>query len=266
MKLLVAGARRVDAGKTTFAAGLVAATGAVGFKPRAGNDFWFDHGDCLTALQDGRLYGKDARRLAAASPGSLAPEDINPIHRLWIPSPGPDTGLLGQQDREFLVDRVGDEYVVNAGMDLPDAVRTAIDTENAIAVDSVDALNAQTEQRYLPLQRELLGEIRATDRAVIESYGDVATPLSVEPDAVAIIEPCQARLFDGRRYARACEVAPRGQHDGMLEQRVESVIDLIEPVATVTLPPLRPETQDDPERIADRYEPAIDHLLEIAAN
>ncbi len=40
MKLLVAGGDRVDAGKTTFSTGLLARTDAVGFKPRAGNDYW----------------------------------------------------------------------------------------------------------------------------------------------------------------------------------------------------------------------------------
>ncbi|MEF8791499.1 MAG: ATPase, partial [Haloarculaceae archaeon] len=65
MRLLVAGADRVDAGKTTFSTGLVHETGATGYKPRAGNDYWFDHDDYRRAVDAGRLYGKDARRLAA---------------------------------------------------------------------------------------------------------------------------------------------------------------------------------------------------------
>jgi len=48
--ILVAGGARVDAGKTTFSTGLVAdlaarAGDAVGVKPRAGNDYWYDHDD-----------------------------------------------------------------------------------------------------------------------------------------------------------------------------------------------------------------------------
>ncbi len=65
MTILVAGSDRVDAGKTTFTVGLLAHHDAVGFKPRAGNDFWFDHDDAKRALSEGRLYGKDAKRLAA---------------------------------------------------------------------------------------------------------------------------------------------------------------------------------------------------------
>jgi len=67
--ILVAGGARVDAGKTTFSTGLVAdlaarAGDAVGVKPRAGNDYWYDHDDYRIASDSGRLYGKtrDASR------------------------------------------------------------------------------------------------------------------------------------------------------------------------------------------------------------
>lgn len=52
MTLLVAGGAQVDAGKTTVSAGLVARTGAVGFKPRAGNDYWFHHEGLLAVAAD----------------------------------------------------------------------------------------------------------------------------------------------------------------------------------------------------------------------
>jgi predicted P-loop ATPase/GTPase len=39
MNLLVAGDRDLDAGKTTFSVGLIERTGAVGYEPRAGNDY-----------------------------------------------------------------------------------------------------------------------------------------------------------------------------------------------------------------------------------
>ncbi|MFB6186494.1 MAG: ATPase, partial [Halobacteriaceae archaeon] len=40
MNILVVGGDRVDAGKTTFAIGLIEYLDATGFKPRAGNDYW----------------------------------------------------------------------------------------------------------------------------------------------------------------------------------------------------------------------------------
>jgi predicted P-loop ATPase/GTPase len=266
MKLLVAGAKRVDAGKTTVATGLVDHTGAVGFKPRAGNDYWFDHDDCLKAIAEGRLYGKDARRLAAASPGAFEPEDLNPIHRLWTPSPGPGTGLLGQADREFVVDRVGDTYVRNGTVEVPDPVAAGLPLEDAAVVNSVEALNDVTEARHLPAQRTLLETIRRTDRAVVESYGDVARPLTdFEPDAVVVVEPRRLRLFDGTRYANACEVAPGGQREGTLEQRVDAVVDMLDPAHERAVEPLPAEQRTDPAAVASAYEDAFDALLELAA-
>jgi len=129
--VLVAGADRVDAGKTTFSTGLIERLDAVGYKPRAGNDYWFDHDDYRRAVADGRLYGTDAQRLTAAGTADLAPEEINPVHRLWRPSPGPGNGLLGQAHREFVFDRVGGAYVVNDGADVPASAVEALPLADA---------------------------------------------------------------------------------------------------------------------------------------
>ncbi len=267
MKLLIAGGKRVDAGKTTVVTGLVAAADAVGFKPRAGNDLWYDHDDCDRALAEGRLYGKDATRLAAASPESLKPEDINPVHRLWRPAPDPGAGLLGNPDREFLVDRVGDRYVVNGAVDLPEKVRESLDLTDPLVVETTEALNQVTEGHYLPAQRKLLRTIRSTDRAVVESYADVASPLpGFEPDAVAVVEPRQVRLYPGDRYTKACEIAPRGQHDGTLEQRVGRVVDLLEPEATHAIDPLPGDVRTDPDAVAKAYEPLVKSFVDLAAD
>ena len=266
MKLLVAGANRVDAGKTTVATGLVAHTGAPGFKPRAGNDYWYDHDDCRAALEAGRLYGKDARRLAEASTTQVEPEAINPVHRLWRPSPGPDKGLLGQRDREFLVDRVGDRFVRNATVDLPETVAEPLGLDDTIDVDSVERLNDVTASHHLPAQQSLRAKIESQDRAVVESYGDVAMPLpGFEPDAVVVVEPRRLRLYDGSRYANACEVAPRGQHDGTLEQRVDAVVDLLEPARVASVEPLPSEARKSPAAVASTYADAFDALTELAA-
>ncbi|MFC4541469.1 ATPase [Halosolutus amylolyticus] len=273
MILLVVGADRVDAGKTTFSVGLLERTGAVGYKPRAGNDYWFDHDDCRSAIADGRLYGKDAARLASAEGRDRDPERLNPVHRLWRPSPNGGSGLLGRSDREFLVDRIGraaddPTFVRNATVDLPDAVGDALPVADAIPVETVDELNAIVEREYVPAFETLAADVEGANVAVVESYSDIAQPLSsVDPAsiaAVAAVEPGRARIYPGDRYCRACEITSSSPKDGTLEKRVPAVLDYLDPVDRVPLPPLPGDARSDPARIADAYAPAYDALLDAA--
>ncbi|PSQ17251.1 ATPase [Halobacteriales archaeon QS_8_69_26] len=274
MRFLVAGADRVDAGKTTFSVGLVDRTGARAFKPRAGNDYWFDHDDVRSATGEGRMYGKDARRLATAAPGSVDPEDINPVHRLWGPFPGPESGLVGPADRRFLLDRVDRSFVVNAGADLPAMARDRLPVSDAVAVSSVEELNEVSARRHLTALRAVGRRIVDRETAVVESYGDVARPLQGSLpegadatdlyDAVGVVEPGRVRVYDGERFVRACEVARASPVDGQLERRVEDAIKHLDPIASRPLPPLGKDERTDPAAIADAYAPAYDDLIEAA--
>ncbi|WP_248906865.1 ATPase [Halocatena marina] len=271
MNLLVASNARVDGGKTTFSVGLLDYISGTGFKPRAGNDYWFDHDDYRDAIERGRLYGKDARRLAAASTTRLTPEDLNPIHRLWRPAPGSKKGLLDRSDREFVVDRVGTgeaetpTYVVNGTVELPESVQTGLSLASAITVESLTEFNDVMKRVHMRALEQISERIESADRAVIESYGDIARPLTgLTTDAVAVVEPRRARIYDGERYANACEVASGSAREGRLETRVDRVLGLIEPRATVELPALESETRTKPERIADTYAPAYEALVTTA--
>ncbi|WP_435195201.1 ATPase [Natronomonas sp. EA1] len=267
MRLLVAGSAAVDAGKTTFSAGLCAATDAVGYKPRAGNDYWYDHDDVLAALDERRLYGKDAKRLASASARDVAPEAINPVHRLWLPTPGAGQGMLGREGRAFAVDRVGlaeeTQFVVNDTVDLPSEVTDGLPLGGAERVDSLPAFNDAMARLHRPALDAVAERIADEERAVVESYADIARPLSgFVPDAVAVVEPRRARIYRGERYAKACEVASGSAREGQLEERVSRVVDLIDPVARVELPALDARTRGEPARIAAAYAPAYEALLD----
>lgn len=269
MRLLVAGSAAVDAGKTTFSAGLCAATDAVGYKPRAGNDYWYDHDDVLAALEGERLYGKDAKRLAAASARDVTPERINPVHRLWLPTPGAGKGVLGRDGRAFAVDRVGSgdgtAFVVNDTVELPAAVADALPLAGATRVDSLPAFNDAMARLHKPALDVVADRIADEERAVVESYADVARPLTgFVPDAVAVVEPRRARVYDGERYAKACEVASGSAQEGRLEERVARVVDLIDPVTRIPLPALDAATRAEPTRVAAAYAPAYEALLDVA--
>ena len=260
-RYLVAGADPVDAGKTTFATGLLARVGGLGAKPRAGNDHWFDHDDVLDAVADGRLYGKDAARLAAAADGDDAPEAINPVHRLWRPAPGGD-GFVGAADRQYVLDRAGDGWIVNEHADVPPAVAAALPLGAARRVSTVAGLNAALEALAFPAIEALEERVRAAETVVVESYGDVARPMAdLAVDRVAVVEPGRARVYDGERYGAAADVAGGRPRDGRLEERVGDVVDLLEPEATVALAPLRDAARREPARVAEAYAPAYDALV-----
>jgi len=265
MTLLVAGRDRVDAGKTTFTVGLLDYLDAVGFKPRAGNDHWFHHDDYHHAVEQGRLFGKDARRLAAASPGDHEPEDLNPIHRLWRPSPGSGAGMLGRTDREFVLDRVGETYVVNETVAVPPEARDHLPVDSAVRVSSLPEFNDVMSNLHTVALEGIESRIAEVERAVVESYGDVARPLrTVEPDAVAVVEPARVRMYDGRRYWKACEVASGGPEEGQLEERVPNVVDLVDAEGRLSLPALGSEDREDPATVARAYEAAYESLLAVA--
>jgi predicted P-loop ATPase/GTPase len=293
---LVAGGSRVDAGKTTFSAGLVAhlaerAGDAVGVKPRAGNDFWFDHDDYRVATDAGRLYGKDARTLAAAntralatveesapSPSAVTPESINPVHRLWKPTPG-RTGMLDDADRTFLCDRVttasGTRFVVNGAAEdaglLPDELTERLPLSDAARVRDVPEFNEVMTEAHLPAIERLAARVARTPvPVVVESYADIAGTLPrdgpVAPDAVAVVDPGRARIYAGDRYAKARAVAAGSPREGSREEHVDAVTEMIEPLATVGLPALSGEVQGDPERVAAAYKSAYESLADAVEN
>ena len=291
---LVAGGSRVDAGKTTFSAGLVAhlaerAADAVGVKPRAGNDYWFDHDDYRVATDGERLYGKDARTLAAAStrtlatvddsspsPSAVAPESINPVHRLWRPTPG-RTGMLGDGDRTFLCDRVttetGTRFVVNGAAEdaglLPSELTERLPLSNATRVRGVPAFNEVMAEAHLPAIERLATRVARTPvPTVVESYADVAGTLPrdgpVAPGAVAVVDPGRARIYAGDRYAKARAVTAGSAREGTREEHVDAVTGMIEPLSTVPLPALPGDIRGSPDRIAARYEPAYEALTDVS--
>ena len=291
---LVAGGSRVDAGKTTFSAGLVAhlaerAGDAVGVKPRAGNDYWFDHDDYRVATDAGRLYGKDARTLAAAntralatvddespSPSAVTPESINPVHRLWKPTPG-RTGMLGDADRTFLCDRVttesGTKFVVNGAAEdaglLPDGLAERLPLAEATRVNDVPEFNEVMAEAHLPAIERLAERVARTPvPRVVESYADVAGTLPrdgrVAPGAVAVVDPGRARIYAGDRYAKARAVTAGSAREGTREEHVDAVTGMIEPLSTVPLPALPGDIRGSPDRIAARYEPAYEALTDVS--
>ncbi|MFB6187723.1 MAG: ATPase, partial [Halobacteriaceae archaeon] len=239
---------------------------ATGFKPRAGNDYWHDYDDFRDASQEGRLYGKDAKKIAKVSNASVTPEEINPIHRLWQPLHTPKNTVLGEPGREFLLDRVGQQLVVNENASMPQEVTDTFNFDSCISVASLQELESVVESRYLEALNALGTTIRQTSPAVIESYEDIARPIrDIDIDVVAVVESGSIQLFEGERYQQACSVLhSRGR--GLLEKRVGDIIDALDPVATYQLTPISQSKRNSPSAIANTYQDTYVNIQNIADN
>jgi len=141
------------------------------------------------------------------------------------------TGLTVHTDGVGFKPRAGDAYVVNGTVDVPDAARERLPLADATVIESVEGLNAVIEKRHLAALDALERTIERTKRAVVESYADIARPIrSLNPDAVAVVDPGRARIYDGSRYAKGCSVASGGttQMEGRLEKRVIPVDGILD--------------------------------------
>jgi predicted P-loop ATPase/GTPase len=173
--------------------------------------------------------------------------------------------MLGQEDRQFAVDRVAENFVVNDTVDVPAEARDHLPLDDAIRVDSLSTFNDVMSQLHVVALDGIARRIAERDRAVVESYGDIARPLrDIDPDAVAVVEPGRARVYDGERYGKACQVATGGPEEGQLEERVPNVVELIDAEGAVPLPALSSDERADPATVAAAYDEAYDALLAVA--
>lgn len=264
MRVLVAGGRQVDSGKTTFTRGLHAATGVAAYKPRAANDRWTHYEFYCRALEEGILYGKDARRLAADQDHTLTIETLNPIHRLWQPARDGD-GLLDMPNQEFVLDRAGDSYIVNGTVELPEALTAALPLADAPRVTSLDELNRHVANRHAAALAGLCDHLARGDPAIVESYSDIASPLpETSIDLAAVVEPERVRLYAGDRYADACAAVPTRPREGVMEPVASRAIQELSPLASHPLPPLREATRSTPVEIARAYREPYETVVRLA--
>lgn len=253
-RILVAGVREVDSGKTTTAKAILEilcerGERPCGFKPRAGNTLWYDYDIVHEALSQGRLYGKDSRILREASATDLPEEALSPVHRLHgMPlEPGPldITGRNGfVMDRASLWDKDPEQIVVlNENHPLDGEAGSLADrivsmSDKVIRVGTVNELNSAISRYYSRAVRTAHNTVRGQhDTIVYESYADVALPWKGirDLDGVFLVGPGRIDLHDPDRYLTA--VRMRG---GLLKEgSTRGLRDLLDPVETLRLPPLR---------------------------
>ena len=262
-KVLIVGLKEKDAGKTSLALALLAylrekGFNACGFKPRAGNSVWYDYDVVHEALSQGKLYGKDAKLLKAASAfdsdaGALMEEFINPIHRLWAEPPLNDSIT---QIPYFVLDRVTlwleegvrDLVVENEALPVEYRCNNAIFEKLRAKVSRIyhfrdlNMLNSLTE-KYYDLAVELVYKKmnKQYDCVVIESYSDVALPWKGLKDLNAVIgvKPGQVSVYDPEKYLAAVQLSASTYSQE--ELATSRIVDLVKPIKVVRVPPFRSE-------------------------
>jgi predicted P-loop ATPase/GTPase len=263
--VLIVGLKEKDAGKTSLALALLAylrekGFNACGFKPRAGNSVWYDYDVVHEALSQGRLYGKDAKLLKAASTSrsvadvaNLIEEFINPVHRLWAEPPLIDPI---SQNPYFILDRVtlwfkeGVRNLVIGNEALPveyrcdDAlfVKLRAKASGIYHVRDLYTLNKLTEEYYDPaVELAYKRMVEQHGYMVIESYSDIALPWKGLKDLNAVIgvKPGQVSVYEPEKYMAAVQLSASTYSQE--ELATSRIVELVKPIKEVRVPPFMSE-------------------------
>jgi len=250
-RILIVGLKEWGAGKTTLARALLLrlrekGINACGFKPRAGNNAWYDYDVVYESLSQGRLYGKDAQLLKEASGKNLTEETISPVHRLWTETP---RFMSLSQLPHFIVDRVtlwkeNPESIVvqNATLLyeheyeqlLEKLLSKATKTYRVTHLQSLNKIVGENYDKAAELAyRRIIG---MHDTLIIEGYSDIALPWRglKEFDLVLGVEPGYITAYDAEKYLTAVELSAQIRS----EVRTGEVSKLLKSVKKIKVPPL----------------------------
>lgn len=269
--LLVVGLKEWEAGKTTVAQALLLGlqdrgVNAAGFKPKAGNTLWYDYNVVYESLKQGRLYGKDSKRLKEASYTDLPEELITPIHRLWATPPHHLKQNLATLPY-FIVDRVTlwqeknlEMAVVNDTLPFSYGRESLVDNlykadTEVRHVSNVKELN-EVIKGYYPRAVELAyNRISSQHEAVVcESYADIALPWKglKNLDLVLAVQPGYVQAYSPEKYLSAVNLSAKRRR----EQRTREVLGLLKSIETVKVPPYHSQ------QVLDKLKKKMSQFLE----
>jgi len=267
--VLVVGLRELSAGKTSLATALIrylreTDLETCGFKPKAGNNLWYDYNVLQRSSRDGRVYGEDAKRLREASSCEFPEEVVNPVHRVWFETG--EWGILGELPG-FVVDRValngeGQLIVVNKPLlrrreyVAKYVERITHRSSEVVEVEEPDELRRLYKDMYEPSIERAYSHIRrASEVLVVESYSDIAVPWEgLEGiDLVLGVEPWRVVVYDAEKYMAAFRLYSEFRHE--LELTTSQVCRALRPKAELLV---EPATR---EEIAESYRPVLERIL-----
>mgnify|MGYP000132518745 CR=1 FL=1 len=250
--ILVVGFKEKDSGKTMLTQALIwylreKGINVCGFKPRAGNNLWYDYDVVYETLSKGRLYGKDAKVLRETSRTSLPEEIINPIHRLWVENSTytPMGRLPG-----FLVDRVttsehAEFLVVVNKLTLEKYLeckwmieKLCSNAVEVVKIDKLKELNRIIIESYDKAISLAYRKIKQNHEVVvIESYSNTALPFNNIKGLKAVlgVEPWHIYLYSPDKYLTAVKLLTQLRKN--TEITTDQIKQLLKPVKEVKVAP-----------------------------
>lgn len=264
MNFLCVGIKEVDAGKTTFALALMnylkeEGEKVCGFKPRGGNDIWYDWPIVKESLEKGTLYGKDAKLLTRGANGQLPITLVNPGHRLWLPSYEFVRGGMPK----FLFDRITIEdetiAIINKKVEAPIESTHFQKFFSESRVQYVSSRSDLREITRLYNKADAWAHSQLSqqfDSIVYESYANIGLPWQgiSSLDYVFAVKPFHIAIYDGKRYLKAIEVLSTFPE----EENVTRIIENLDPIQQIKVPPFSKEIISNLQKVIT---PHIDKII-----
>lgn len=250
MKKIVVNGLTESAGKTTTVLGLYSLLQDFGdislFKPLAGNNYWYDFSIVTEGVEEGRIFGKDAKILSKTS--NIQEEIINPFHRLWAPSTV--VGGLRTNEDVVVLDRIYDgekTYILtNSQIQVPENLSPLL--KNADVVEKYSRTedhNEKISSLYPEAFRNSYSKLEKCDLLIIESYSEIGLPYKVNNiDIVITVEPGKAHISNGRKFENAASMVQGVYMNyGFKETRTSKILKLIN-IETIEIPPVNLENNN----------------------
>ncbi|WP_457619711.1 hypothetical protein [Methanopyrus sp.] len=264
--VLVVGLLETDSGKTTAALPLVSALDLVPFKPRSGHNVWLHYDHTRRCVELGLPVSRDVFRLAEVAGVDLPLTTLNPVHRVWT---SPDVGaavnsdvslryLSAQTDAYVLMDRLDETvFLYTEGTEL-----RYVPDETMEMTRECEVEEAREEPAPEELRRTIdraWSRVRKEGPVLVESLNNMAVPWPgvLKCDGVAVaVGPGTALVYDLKDYARAAETLAGP------EAVTLSLLEVLEPLEVVRLPPLDRSRRSDPRKLEEAYRELIGAVKE----
>lgn len=254
--ILVVGLRDFSAGKTSIALALIRFlremnVNVCGFKPKAGNNVWYDFDTVYEALNQCRLYGMDAKVLKENSQTDLPEEVISPVHRLWgMPPLNMEKTIF--EVPFFIVDRVTlcenlnaqrHYVVVNESFPFEHGVENLIErlcqkASGVIRISRLEELN-RVSGLYDRAIYEANKMVESEHELIVyEGYSNNALPWNGIKDWISLViavEPGRIYAYDADKYLAGVQL-----REGLRKEvTANDVCGLLKPLKVIKVPPYR---------------------------